>query len=445
MKTVGEKSSNNFINALLYSTESITALLFSLVSISLIARHFGPDIFARYSVVQAVSTLFIVFATLGLEQFIIKTLARDKHDAEYVTSILMGMFAGWLLYAALVGGYYLIFSDFSRDLFLLVNVVISTLFLRVVFVKSYLQAQNSPKPIAMASLVSRLLSMIYLVAGVYFDFSFDAMMVYLPLQAFTMMLMMSISQPAFFRLIKLRHFNLQRLISSTREASPIFLSTVLYFFYSQSDILIMSNLLDATTVGVYSASIRLIPLAAFIGYAVVSTFYVEMDKKLLADKDVFEIYVRSLLTIQFGMGIVLAVGVFMTSDLIINLLYGAQYAESARVLGIACWAWVFIMPAALYSRLLVMLGYARYELIKMLIIAPLIILLNYLVISSIGMIGSAIVCVFSYFLVDFLVYFLFKDTRYLGMMGLKALTDIFIKPRQSFHMSMSLLKARHGS
>lgn len=443
MKLAVSKSGSNFVNALLYSTESITALLFSVVSISLIARHFGPDIFARYSLVQSVSTIFIVFSTLGLEQFVIRELARNKHDAQYVATILIGMLAGWLLYVLLVASYYLAFKDFSRDLLLIVSVVVSTLFLKVVFIRSYLQALHKPKPIAIASLFSRALSITYLLIGTHFDFSFNAMMLYLPLQAFTLLLIMAINQPDFFQLIKLGNFNLERLVSSVREASPVFLSTVLYFFYSQSDILIMSSLLDAPTVGIYSASIRLIPQAAFISYVLVATFYKEMDKKLLSDKNAFEAYVTSLLTIQFGVGLFLAIGVYLSSDLIIHLLYGASYAESSHVLAIACWAWVFIMPAALYSRLLIMLGYAKYELIKMLIVAPIILLLNYLVISKVGIIGSAVVFVFSYFLVDFLIYFLFKDTRHLGAMGLRALADIFTKPKQTFYMTISLLKARH--
>jgi O-antigen/teichoic acid export membrane protein len=443
MKSGGTKSASNLVNALLYSSESITALLFSVISISLIARHFGPDILARYSVVQSVSTIFIVFATLGLDQFIIRELARNNLDTEYVTSTVIGLFAGWLLYVILTVAYYLTFKNFSNDLFLIVNVVVSTLFLKVIFIKSYLQAENNPKPIAIASLVSRLLSITYLLVGSHLNFSLDAMMFYLPLQAFALILVMSISQPDFFELIKLRHFNLKRLVSTMREASPVFFSTVLYFFYNQSDILIMSNMLDSHTVGIYSAPIRLIPQAAFIGFVLVATFYREMDKKLLADRNAFEAYVKLILTIQFGVGIVLATVVFLTSDLLIHLLYGARYADSGRVLAIACWAWVFILPAALYSRLLIMLGYARYELIKMLIVAPLIVILNYLVISRIGMIGCAVVFVFSYFLVDFLIYFLFKDTRHLGKMGLEALVDIFTKPRQTLQMSITLLKTRH--
>ncbi len=249
--TVGDaKRGSNIVNAVLYSTESISALLFSVVSLALIARHFGPDHLARYSVAQSISTLFVVFATLGLEQFVIRELARNRHDAEYVSSTLFGMLAGWALYVALVIAYYLMFQDLAQDLFLIASVVAATLFLKVIFVRAYLQAQNRPKPIAVASLVSRLSSIAYLLVGAYMDFSFDAMMLYLPLQALVLLLAMSIGQSGFFRLVGVRHFRPRRLAASVREAAPVFLLTVLFFFYSQSDVLIMSSLLEAEKVGV---------------------------------------------------------------------------------------------------------------------------------------------------------------------------------------------------
>ena len=439
-----KKGASNITNAMLYSIESVTAILFTVLSISLVARHFGPEMFSRFSVAMSISTIFMVFITLGLDQFIIKEMVRNRLDAEYVTSTSLGLLFGWVLYVAAIVIYYLIFKDFSRDLFLIVNVVVATFFLKVVFIKSYLQAQNKPKSIAVASVVSRLFSAAYLVVGAHYDFSFNAMMIYMPLQAFILTAGMCFHQPDYFGLIRLRNFSLNRLKTIVRESSPVFISTVLFFFYNQSDVLIMSNLLDPKAVGIYSASIRIIPQAAFIGYVLVATFYTEMDRKLLADRQAFESYVKSVLTVQFAVGIVMAAVTCLASGLIINLLYGARYAESAKVLAISCWSWVFIMPAALYSRLLIMLGHVRYELIKMLIVAPLILVLNYLVISYVGIIGCAFVFVFSYFLVDFFIYFVFKDTRYLGKLGLAALTDIFTKPRETFNLSVKLFTARHA-
>lgn len=442
MKKGKKEGGNNLVHLLLYSSESISGLLFSLVSISLIARHFGPENLARFSIAQSVSTIFIVLATLGLDQYILRELSRNKNDAEFTTSIFIGMVLGWAAYVLLVGAYYYFFSEFSRDIFLLVSIVITTLLLKVIFIKNYLQSQNKPKPIAISSFLSRVIAIAYLLTGTYFDFGFNAMMMYMPLQALALTVGMAIAEPAFLQLFEWRQFNAKRLIGILQESSPLLVSTVLYLVYSQSDILIMSKLLSPAEVGVYSAAIRLIPQAAFIGYVLVATFYRELDKKLLTNREEFEAYAKSLLTIQFGIGIAMAIFVCLTSDIIIDLLYGAQYADGGKILAIASWAWVFILPAALYSRILIMLGMVRYELIKMVIIAPVIVLTNYFAIKYTGIIGSAVVFVIAYLLVDFAVYFLFKETRYLGLIGFQAVRDLLTKPKQTITMATALLKAK---
>jgi len=434
--------SRNWVNAALYAIESLSTLLFAVVSIALIARHFGPENLARYSVAQSISAMLMVFATLGLEQFVIRELARDEHDATLITSALAAMFVGWLLYVGLIVAYYLVTGNLVRDLVLVLGVSLSALFTRVIFIKGYLQARNHPRPIAVASLVSRFLAIAFLFAGAYAGFSYESMMLYLPMQAFVLFLAMAASQNDFFSLFRLQAFSRSRLLALLREASPVFVSTLLYFFFSQSDVLIMSHLLPAADVGVYSASIRLVPQAGFIGFILVSTFYREMDSRLKDDRAAFDDYVKSVLAIKFALGIIMALLVSLFADSVIHILYGARYANSAGVLAIACWAWVFMFPAALYSRLLIMLGYARYELFKMLLVAPLVLLLNYLAIARMGITGGAVMFVVSYVLVDFLIYFVFKRTRPLGLIGLNALVEIFTRPSWTLQRSIQMLKAR---
>lgn len=442
MSSGQKQRSKNWVNALLYATESLSTLLFAVVSVALIARHFGPENLARYSVAQSISAMLIVFSTLGLEQFLIRDLARNEHDATLVTSLQVAMFAGWLLYVGLIVAYYLATGNLVRDLVLVFGVSLSALFTRVIFIKGYLQARNHPKPIALASLVSRVVAITFLVVGAYAGFSYEIMMFYLPIQACVLFIVMVVSQKGFFSLMQQEKFCWTRLTSLLREASPVFVSTLLFFFFSQSDVLIMSHLLPATDVGVYSASIRLVPQAGFIGFILVSTFYREMDNRLKEDRAAFDEFVKSVLAIKFALGISMALVISLSAKFVISLLYGDRYAESASVLAIACWAWVFMFPAALYSRLLIMLGYARYELIKMLIIAPLFLLMNYLAISNFGIAGGAIMFVVAYFLVDFLIYFVFKETRALGLIGIKALAEIFTEPSMTLRRSIQMLKAR---
>lgn len=438
-----DKKKSNLFNALLYSSESLSALLFSLVSIALIARHFGPQEMARYNVAQSVSTICVVVATLGLEQFVVREMARDPDNARFASSALAGMLLGWLAHLLIMVGYYAAVGNLQRDLTLVLCLAFASLFLRVFFVKPFLQATNDPQPIALAALASRVAAVAYLLIGRRADFSFNHMMLYLPLQAGSMLATMLLLRPRWMALIRPQRFDVACLLAHLREAWPVFVATGLYFFYSQSDILLMSNLLDARTVGVYAAAIRLVPLAAFIGYALLATFYKEMDRRLAHEPESFDAYVRAVLAVHFSAGLVLALGVTLVADWAIHLLYGPRFQESALVLKVACWAWLFMMPAALLSRLLVMLKLARYELIKMLAVAPAVVVLNYLAISHLGILGAAAMSVLAYMVVDLAVYALFSDTRRLARLAVGAITDVFTHPIQTTRRSLALLQARH--
>jgi O-antigen/teichoic acid export membrane protein len=436
------KPKKNLVNALLYSAENITAIVFSIVSITLIARHFGPEIYARYSMAQSVSTMFIIFATLGLEPFLLREMTANRGDSEYVTSAMGGMFMGWVVYIALIISYYLVFQNLSRDVLILSSITCATLLLKVVFVRINLQAKNNPSPIALGSMISRLVAILYLVWGAHRNLPFEVMMLYLPLQAVVLLAIMLKANSEFLSLINYKSFKLKRLILSVTEASPIFASTLLFYVYSQSDILLMSELTNDEAVGVYAAATRLIPLASFIGFAIVATFYRDMDSRLKESREALFQYVRLLLSIQIGIGLVMAMTVSLGSSLIIELLYGNEYNQSSTLLSVSCWAWIFIFPAALYSRLLIMLGMAKYELIKMIIVAPLIFALNYFVIHKEGAQGAAVVYVFSYFLVDFFIYFAFAETRIFGMTGLLAVSDVMLRPIKTIKRAVNLLNTR---
>lgn len=438
-----DKKKSNLFNALLYSSESLSALLFSLVSIALIARHFGPQEMARYNVAQSVSTICVVVATLGLEQFIVREMARNPGNATFASSTLAGMLLGWLAHLLIMLAYYAAVGDLQRDLILVLCLAMASLFLRVLFVKAFLQATNDPQPIAVAALLSRLAAVAYLVLGSRWDYTFDHMMLYLPLQAAAMLAIMLLMRPRWLALIRPRHVDLDCLLGHLREAWPMFVASGLYFFYSQSDIILMSSLLDANTVGVYAAAIRLVPLASFIGFSLLATFYKEMDRRLAHEPDSFDTYVRSVLAVHFTAGLLLALGATLCADWAIHLLYGPRFQQSATVLKVACWAWLFMMPAALLSRLLVMLKLARYELIKMLLVAPAMVALNYLAISRIGILGAAAMSVLAYMAVDLAVYAVFKDTRQLARLGLGAIIDVCTRPIQTTRRSLALLKARH--
>ena len=423
---------------LLYATENISGLLFGIVGASMLARVFGPENLGRLSLVQSASAIFVAFATLGLDHFIMRDFARNKNDHELKGSVLFAQSVGWLLYAASLVIFFYARGEFFNEIYLITSVAVSTYFMRVLFFKLYLQAVNDAHGLAVSAVVSRIAALLFLVAGTALHISYDMMVMYLPIQAIVQAGMM------YYAYSRSSTEKGEVRVSSTRvrsivsEALPVLFSSLLYFGYSQADILVVSHFMSITDVGIYSASMRLIPQAVFLGHVTVLTFYSVLSDKFEADPIGFRVLAVKVARIQFGLAILLAGAISLLAPIIIALFYGSKFKGSAEILSIGVWVWPFAFPACLLSRLLVLTRLARFELYKVMIIAPLSLGINILLIPRYGSSAAAWVAVLSSFLVDFLVYGLFRETRFLFGIAFDALRSLFMSPIVSFQESRAL-------
>lgn len=436
------KSNHSLGRFILYSAENVSAMLFGLVGMALIARVFGPENMGRLSIVQAVSIIFMFLATFGLDHFVVRDFTNNKNDGELKGSLIFLQSVGWLLYVASILIYFSLQQSLTEEIFLILSVAISTYFLRVLFLKLYLQAVNDARSIAIAAVLSRIVAVVYLLIGSFNDFSFEWMVLYLPIQAILQALLM-------FRGYQLAQVDdsdkmqvsLGRIKSMLKEAMPVILSTGIYFAYNQADILLVSHFMSVTDVGIYSAAMRLVPQAAFLGHITVITFYSDLNRLYQENQAAFLAYATKIVRIQFTLSLLLACGFSLLAPYIISILYGDKFSASAPVFAIGVWAWVFMFPAALYSRLLVLTKIAKYELIKVLIVAPISLGLNFILIPQYGYIAAATVAVTSFMLADFLIYALFKETRFMFKIGVDALIGLVRSPVASIRESVALFKA----
>lgn len=437
------KSKSALSKLMLYSAENVSAMLFGLVGMALIARVFGPENMGRLSVVQAVSTICMFLATFGLDHFVVRDFAVNKDDGELKGSLILTQAFGWLLYLATILVYFALDGSLANDVLLIMSVAVSTYFLRSLFFKLYLQAVNDAASIAISAVVSRVVAVFFLLIGAYHDFSFELMVMYLPIQALVQAMMMlsgyrkaQVAEPSSVNVSP------QRIKRMLREAMPVMLSTAIYFGYSQADILIISHFLSMKDVGIYSAAMRLVPQAAFLGHITVITFYPALSDHYHQNKAAFAEYATKIVRVQFSVAFMMAVSFSLLAPIVVSVLYGDKFFDSAAVLSIGVWAWLFMFPASLFTRILVIAKLAKYDLYKVLIVAPVSLALNFLLIPTYGYMAAAFVCVFTFFLVDFLIYALFKETRFIFKIGVNAIKGIIFSPIDTVKESVALVKGQ---
>jgi len=437
---------SQFAKYLLYAVENITAILFGLVGMSLVARVFGPENMGRLSLVQSVSAIFIFLATFGLDHFIVREFSQHKNDGELKGSLLFLKTIGWFFYLAALCIYFAVNGNVKDELFLILSVAISTYFIRVLFFNQYLQATNDALPIALSAVISRLFALAFLVFGTFKHFSYDLMVMYLPIQAAIQALILffgyrqSKTKLADNNQIAPYSVNLKRIFLLVKEASPVMFAMVLYYAYSQADIMIVSHFLSIKEVGIYAAAMRLVPQAVFIGHITVMTFYGTINQLYLQDHAQFTAYATKIIRVQIAIGLLLSIVLCVLAPLVIWMLYGEKYSESAPILSIGVWAWVFMLPACLLTRLLILAKLSKYELLKAMIVAPISIGLNILLIPQFGAMAAAWVFVAAFLLGDFLVYGLFKETRFLCKIWCDGFTSLVQSPIVSLKETIALFK-----
>lgn len=434
----------NLKKAAWYATENITKVAFGLVSVIVVARMFGPENLGKLSYIQALSATVSFLVVLGLDHIVVRDTAKDPRNFSYLLTVFVMQTLGWVIYSLAVYAVLLISSEghVDYDIFVIyIAVSLTTYFARATVLRLYFQAINQPRKLGESALISRFVALAYLAIAIWMDLEYYWVILFIPVQAAIQFLLLlgaflRSAEPSLFKGVRL---DLDRAKILLREAIPLIGSSILFPIFMQADILIISHLLDKTSVGIYSSAAKLVMQLVFLGHIITMTFYLSLSNLYFDKNEKFDDFIRGLTIILIVISLALSSGVSIFSDDIIYMLYGDKYQGAGDVLSISVWCWVFIFPAALYSRLLIIKGLGKYEFIKSAVVAVFSVSMNFLLIPKFGIEGAAVVSVLSYFMADFLLYMFFKETRGIFFYGCYGFWNIFIRPKQAYSLAMYTL------
>lgn len=435
-------SSRNLSKVLLFAVDNLSSIAFGLLGTAFLARVFGPENLGRLSTVQATTALLVFLTTLGLDHYWVRELHRNRQDGVLIGSVQLAQGLGWLLHLVALVAVVWLQGNLQRDLVLVLALAITTFFARTLFVALYFNATGQPRPIAVAAVVSRLLALAYLLWGYHQGLDYESMVMYLPLQAATqcLYLVWRFWRDAGRHLKYSVHW--PRVTHLLRESAPILLATAVFPIFAQADVLVIAHFLGAHDVGIYAAATRLLPQLLFLGHVLATAFFPSIIARHDASSADYRGYTLRVARAIVVLALAAAISVAVLAPYVIEVLYGAAFAASVPVLQVACWAWVFMLPAALYSRLLILEGLGRIELLKTLVTAGLSLGFNTLLIPRYGILAAAFVSVGSYFLADLALYALFRPTRPLFHTAWQALFGWFMHPGRSLNETRKLLLER---
>ena len=207
-----------------------------------------------------------------------------------------------------------------------------------------------------------------------------------------------------------------------KKSKYYILANLMVTIYAQTDKIMLKLMIDNASVGYYSAAVTSAGMASFIFAAIIDSarpiiFEAKKNEDLIKyEKNIISLY---SVVIYFSIFICLMVTIF--SPLIVNIMYGQEYANSIPILRLIVWYTTFSYLGS--ARTIWIMAESKHNYLMFINTAGVIlnILLNYILIPIYGIIGAAIATVLTKVFVNYIITFFIKPIKYNNVLIAKAL------------------------
>lgn len=306
------------------------------------ARYLGVSGYGTISFALAYIGIFSIFTDFGLNNLLIRELARDKLlTIKYVknffsikiifalitmiiiiSSINLLNYPKNVVYVVYVIAFYLLFNTFSQMFY------------------SIFQAHEKMEYQTIGQIINGILLLMGVFFAINYKFSvlgFSFIYFFTSLITFIYILIIFILYFARFKL----EFDWQFLKKNIKTALPFGLSTIFVSTYFYIDTVILSLIKGTTPVGWYTAAYNLVYVLLFFATAYFSSIYPIMAKFYETSKNSLKIGYEHSFRYMLMIAFPLAVGVTLFANNIILLIYGNEFQPSILALQILVWAMFF--------------------------------------------------------------------------------------------------------
>ncbi|MFA6524978.1 MAG: flippase [Patescibacteria group bacterium] len=321
--------------------------VFFLVTI-IIARSFGTDLFGQFNYAISFVIIFSVIADFGINNLIIREVARDKDSADklignsFILKIFLSILTIILIFISTI------FTNKPAE----VNLLVYVLSLYVVFnsyntfSKSIYRAFEKMKFETLLKLIESIILVLYVIfASIYikdmtvliFGFVFASAVTFL----------MSIRWiKKFFTKFNFK-FDKQTFLFLVKEGWPFALSGIFVTAYFNIDTVMVSWIKGDVETGWYSAAYNFLFISMLFPSLANASIYPVLSRQH-KELHLLKRKINIWLLIQFATGIAMAIGIYFSAEWLISIVYGKEYlpgSSSLQVLG-------FVLPFAFLTNFL---------------------------------------------------------------------------------------------
>lgn len=410
LNIIGNSTINNILWLLF---DKVFRLLIGLVVGAWVARYLGPDESGKLNYVFAYITILLAVTTLGMDSFLVKELLVNPLGKDK----LLGTAFVFRLLSVLISSVVILFvfycMHFTAEyyhlyLLLLLSLVLTPLDLIDIEYQSRLQSKRTVLAKNTAYFMGAICKVFLLISHKPLIF-FAAVAGLETFVAYLILLLQYQIKGPGVGVWKV-DFALGAVL--LKKGWPFILASVAVILYMRIDQIMLGNLLGNKAVGEFSAAVKITEIFLFVPLAVSSSYYSTlMESVNINDTVGYHRKLQLLFNWMSLIAIVISIGITIFSGLIVSILYGSKYKETAGILSIHVWSLVAIFLSVVSSQYLVIENLQKYSLYRTVVGLISNIVLNLLLIPYMGTKGAAIATLISYFISGVFGNLFFGPTR----------------------------------
>lgn len=386
------------------------------------ARYLGPSNNGIITYVNSYIAFFTAIVGLGLNGVIIHEFVNHREEEGKIlgTAILLRFILGVFSMFAFLG---LIFASDGNDKTILIVALLQAIqlpFLCWDTVNYWYQSNMQSKYSVLVQTLAYLGAAIY---KVYLLIT-DKGVIWFAFATTVDFILLAILFFSFYQKHKSQKlvFSLEIAKRLLKSCLPFILANLMVVIYGHMDKIMIKQLMNSTReVGLYSAAITICGLIGFIPSAILDSARPLIAEAKKENEEKYRLRFRRLVAGIMWICILYSAFITLFSKIIIYLMYGKQYMDANICLKIAVWYTSFSYLGSARSFWLICENKKRYVFVFSFIGALCNVVMNFIFIPIWGINGAAIATLITQIFANFVIPYLFKNTREYGKMVLESL------------------------
>jgi PST family polysaccharide transporter len=396
------------------------------------ARYLGPEKFGIFNYAIAFITLANTISSLGLKDIIIRELVQKPENTHAVlgTSFVMLFASGIASWVTIV---FIVNFLYTSDLVVqsLIVIIGITLIINAKNPIRYLfeSKVDLPKIIWIEScffFISSLVKITLIVAEAPI-LPFAILMAFESIAIAICFILLYQRSSTFNSKLRFEKDTAVKLLS---DSWPLMISSVSVMIYMRIDQIMIGNMIGASAVGVYSASLRVSELWHIIPVIICSSVFPSILRAKQQNVALYNVRIQKLLNFLATISIVIAIIITFTASWIIESLYGNSYSEAASILTLHIWCGIFVFIGVAGSKWYLAEDLQKLILYRSVCAAIVNVILNFYLIPIYGNVGAAIATLISMALSGYILDTIAPQPRILFYAKTKAIFyGLFFVPK----------------